>query len=183
MPNMKGRENISREGNLSQLEAPGRSLGSSPKTTSNRCYVPAHLLGNDCLHPPAALQGGWVRLQARGWYLPRLHSCPSPAAFHQGLGPVQLLLWHQHCPRVGDVEEMLQAPHEGALVPARGVDVEAKGDSGHFGVGLGRRRRQLRRILPRLPVECGPATATGAVNWARAVAGLYLTGKLDFQQP
>lgn len=44
---------------MSQLEAPGRSLGNPPKTTSNRCYITAYPLGNDCLHPPATLHSGW----------------------------------------------------------------------------------------------------------------------------
>lgn len=44
---------------MSQLDARGRSLGNPPKTTSNRCYITANLLGNDCLHGPATLHSVW----------------------------------------------------------------------------------------------------------------------------
>lgn len=61
-----------------------------------------------------------------------------PATLHQSFGLVQARVGQKRRPPVGDVEEVLEAPHEGALVPSRGVDVE-RGAQCHGGGFPGRR--------------------------------------------
>lgn len=93
--------------------------------------------------------------------------CP-PAARHHLPCPVQLPLRHQSRARVGDGEEMPEAPHKRALVPSWGVDVEAEGDGGRFG-------------------HFGAELGTGSGSWGRwhrdTAPGLCLTIGMDFQRP
>ena len=48
-----------------------------------------------------------------------------PAALHEHLGLIQPGVGQQCCPAVSDIEEMLDSPHEGGLIPSRGVYVKA----------------------------------------------------------